>query len=112
MSAADSTTAVTSLEDDITRKLKEAMKECEKTEDQTNVHSGERNVGYTTNPSKKTCDISDIIDKAPNKVGTVGYTADPPLTPSAEEDSDLFGGHTPVKLVTNEFSHHLIKFTF
>ena len=92
MSAADSTTTLASLADDITQKLSEAMNENEKTEDQTSVLSGERNVGYTTNPPKKTRDIS---DKTSDKEGTVGYTAGPPFTPHAEEDSDLFGGYTP-----------------
>ena len=92
MSAADSTTALAGLADDITQKLSEAMEDNKKIEDQTSVLSGERNVGYTTNPPKKNRDILDI---ASDKEGTVGYTADPPFAPHAEEDSDLFGGYTP-----------------
>ena len=64
MSAADSTTTLASLADDITQKLSEAMNKNEKTEDQTSVLSGERNVGYTTNPPKKT---RDILDKTSDK---------------------------------------------
>ena len=92
MSAADSTTTLAGLADDITQKLSEAMEENKETEDQASVLSGERNVGYTTNPPNKT---RDTLDNVLDKEGTVGKTADPPFAPHAEEDSDLFGGYTP-----------------
>ena len=92
MSAADSTTTSVGQVDDITQKLSEAMEENKKTEDQASVFSGERDVGYTTNPPNKTRDTLDSVLK---KEGTVGHTADPPLVSHAEDDSDLFGGYTP-----------------
>ena len=92
MSVADSTTTLVGQVDDVTQKLSEAMEENKKIEDQANVLSGERNVGYTTNPPKKT---RDILEKTSDKEGTVGYTTSPPFTPLTEEDSDLFGGYTP-----------------
>ena len=92
MSAADSTTALAGLADDITQKITEAMEDDKKIEDHTSVLSGEGNVGYTTNPPKKN---RDILYSASDKEGTVGYTADPPLVSHAEDDSDLFGGYTP-----------------
>ena len=92
MSVADSTTTLVGQADDITQKLSEAMEENKKTEDQASVFSGERNVGYTTNPSNKVRDTPvNVLDRE----GIVGKTADPPFASPAEEDSDLFGGYTP-----------------
>ena len=92
MSVADSTTTLVGQADDITQKLSEAMEENKKTEDQASVFSGERNVGYTTNPSNKVRDTPvNVLDRE----GIVGKTADPPFASHAEEDSDLFGGYPP-----------------
>ena len=95
MSVADSTTAMVGQVDDVTQKLSEAMNE-----DEQSVPSGKRNVGYTTNPPKKT---RDILEKTSDKEGTVGYTTSPPFTPLTEEDSDLFGGYTPEDTLGGKF---------
>ena len=100
MSVADSTTAFEDQADDsshtsnsdIVKKLSEAMEENRSTEDHASVTSGERNVGYTTNPPNKVRETHDsVLDRERN----VGKTTDPPFATCVGEDSDLFGGYTP-----------------
>ena len=123
MSVADSTTTlVDQLDDpnhipDIVKKLSEAMEENRSTEDHASATSGERNVGYTTNPPNKVRDTHDsayasgdgnvgYTTNPPNEVRethdsisdrerNVGKTTDPPPATCVGEDSDLFGGYTP-----------------
>ena len=100
MSEADSTsTPVNQVDDecshtfnsDITQKLGEAMEENALSENLDSDIVGERNVGNTANPPKRTHET-----QASNlgRERNVGYTADPPIATCVGDDRDVLRGNT------------------